>query len=497
MGARARLAANRAAVQEKLAARAAATSEIDQLRDKLEAGDATVTADVVRASIDKRSGVDAEIDILESLAAELRAEIERDDAMERLANQPLPNSGARAVAPTLQGRAYGDGVVQREERTYTAEKSRRGQVSYFADLYRSSGMSGGRDFDAEGRLQRHDQEVKVEREERGRTEGGAQERATTTSSFAGLIPPQYLVEQAALLMRAGRPVANSCVGMELPDEGMSFIIPRGTTGASAAVQATENSAVSSTDEVWANLTVPVATVAGQQDVSRQSLERGTPGIDQIIYNDIAGAYGVAVDQQVISGTGSSGQVFGILNTSGVNQATAFTAVVTAQTLYSKFAGQINAIQTTRFMSPSISFMHPRRWNWLLTQFDTQNRPLVVPQQVAMNPLGTLASLAAPPETLTNGNLITVPVVTDASIPTAVGTGVEDQIIIARREDLLLWEVGDGMPRRLQFEQTLGANLTVKLVGYNYIAFTAGRYPTAVGVIGGNAASAVGLVAPQF
>jgi HK97 family phage major capsid protein len=279
---------------------------------------------------------------------------------------------------------------------------------------------------------------------------------------------------------------------------MSFIIPRGTTGASAAVQATENSAVSSTDEVWGNLTVPVATVAGQQDVSRQSLERGTPGIDEIIYSDIAGAYGVAVDQQVISGTGSSGQVLGILATSGVNQATAFGAAATAQTFYSKFAGQINAIQTTRFMSPTISFMHPRRWNWLLTQFDSQNRPLVVPQNVAMNPLGTLAGLADPPATMANGNLITLPIVTDASIPTAVGTGPEDQVILARREDLLLWEVGDGMPRRLQFEQTLGANLTVKLVGYNYIAFSAGRYPTAVGIVGGNATtSGWGLAAPSF
>ena len=70
--------------------------------------------------------------------------------------------------------------------------------------------------------------------------------------------------------------------------------------------------------------------------------------------------------------------------------------------------------------------------------------------------------------------------------------------MARREDLLLWEDGDGMPRELRFEQTLGNQLTTKLVVYGYAAFTAGRYPTAVGVVGGNAGTAgFGLVAPTF
>ena len=92
--------------------------------------------------------------------------------------------------------------------------------------------------------------------------------------------------------------------LPLPDQGMSLILPRGTTGVSAAIQATENSSVSSTDEVWANVTLPVATIAGQQIVSRQSLERGTPGLDQLIYMDLAGAYAAALDTQLLTGSGS-------------------------------------------------------------------------------------------------------------------------------------------------------------------------------------------------
>jgi HK97 family phage major capsid protein len=93
-------------------------------------------------------------------------------------------------------------------------------------------------------------------------------------------------------------------------------------------QATENSALQNTDEVWGNLTVPVATIGGQQDVSRQTLERGTPGIDQIVYMDLAGAYHQELDRQVIAGSGASGQMLGVLNTASTSQSTAFGGVVT-------------------------------------------------------------------------------------------------------------------------------------------------------------------------
>ena len=280
---------------------------------------------------------------------------------------------------------------------------------------------------------------------------------------------------------------------------MSLIIPRGTTGASAAIQATENSSVSSTDEVLANLTIPVVTIAVQQDISRQSLERGTPGIDTLVYLDLAGAYGVALDAQVLTGTGSSGQMLGVLQTAGIGQATAFGAAATAATFYSKVAGQVSGIETTRYLAPTAIAMHPRRWNWLVAQGDSQGRPLVVPN--ANGPFNAFASFDQPvdtPASVPVGSLQGLPVLTDASIPTSVGTGPEDQVIVYRREDMLLWENGDGMPRELSFEQTLGNQLTVKLVAYNYAAFTAGRYPTAVGVVGGNAGTiGYGLIAPTF
>lgn len=468
-------------IKAKLAERATHTKAIEDVRsaclsetrDPNEAEAQTVT----EAQTAQRA-IDAEVETMQATVAGYREEKARDEAADKLSREVHPAAGRPAydkVARTGQ-----------EPRTYTAQTSQEG-VSFFSDAYRF--QSG--DMSARERLERHGQEVKVERE--------ATERATTTSSFAGLIVPQYLVDQAALVARAGRPFANTLQKLPLPDQGTQFQIPRGTTGAATAIQATENSSVQSTDEVWANVTVNVSTIAGQQDVSRQSLERGTPGIDALIYLDLAGAYGVNLDSQVLSGSGGSGQMQGVLGTSGVNQATAFGAAATATTFYSKVAGQVNAVETTRFMAPNHIAMHPRRWNWLISQVDSQGRPLAVP-----NPNGPFNALAVANEPLDTSLAAAVglfqglPVTTDASIPTAVGTGPEDQVIVYRSNDLLLWEDGDGMPRELRFEQTLGNQLTVKLVVYGYAAFTAGRYPTAVGIVGGNAGTAgFGLIAPTF
>jgi HK97 family phage major capsid protein len=480
------LAAIRAAIAAAIQKRSAAQAALVACRDN-EAS----TAEEITTATAERDAIDAEITTLQARETELVAEETREAELTALMNRVQPGTGAVPQARGA-GREHGDGVITSEARTYSGEKDRTGEASFFADLYRST-KPGTRDFAAEQRLQRHDTEVRVEQEAR------MSERATTTTSFASLIPPQYLVDEYALLARAGRPFANSVVQMELPDTGMSFIIPRGTTGATAAVQSTQNSAVSSTDEVWADLTIPVATIAGQQDISRQSLERGTPGIDRIVFADIAGAYGVAVDQQALSGTGASGQVLGALATSGVNQATAFTAAATPATAYTKMAGQLSAIETTRFLAPDLIVMHPRRWNWFLGQVDSAGRPFVVPDTNGpFNALGVAREPIDTPSTAPVGKMLGLNVITDASIPTAVGTGPEDQILIVRRADIMLWEDGPGTPRELTFEQTLGNQLTVKLVAYGYIAFTAGRYPTAVGIVGGNAGTAgFGLAAPVF
>lgn len=405
---------------------------------------------------------------------------------------------ARAAAghrEVPEARGVGGARVTNEERTYTAEKNRRGQASFFADAYRSQ-MQGN--ADASQRLARHAEEARREGQ-------GVEQRATTTASYAGLVVPQYLVDMFAPVLRTGRPLANQVTRMPLPAQGMTLDVPRGTTGAAAASQATQNSALQNTDQVWADLVVPVCTIGGQQDVSRQSLERGTPGMDSIVGLDLAQAYNAELDRQVANGSGASGQMLGILQTAGIFQATAYTAAVTAATFYSKTAGAVSAVASAgTVVTPNAWFMHPRRWYWLLAQLDSQGRPLAVPNPngafnalaINTNPGGYSADHDVDPS-VPVGIFHGLPVYLDANIPTAVGSGPEDQSFVADLTKAYLWEDNGGVPRQLKFEQTLGQNLTIKLVLFNYCAFTAGRYPTAFGVTGGNSAAGFGQVTPVF
>ena len=296
-----------ARLREQINARISAYNEHTRALNELRGADAPDQA-AIDAAATARAAVEAEINAQKERLNTLEEELRHDQAIQALQSQVTP---LRQEAGDGTSREQGVGVQVREARTYSAENA--GVRSFFADAFRAE---HGSDFQARARLERHMVEV--------RTEGELTARAQTTGGAAGLVVPQYLVDMVAPIVRAGRPIANTVMGLSLPAEGMSIIIPRGTTGASVASQATENTSVSNTDEAWTNLTVPIVTIAGQQDVSRQLLERGA-GIDALVYADLAQAYMTELDRQVVVGTGSSGQMLGILNTAGINQATAFGA----------------------------------------------------------------------------------------------------------------------------------------------------------------------------
>lgn len=462
---------------------------------KMGRGEERATDEDVDAVLAERATIDEDLVKVRARLEQLRAAKAEDDATA---------SAQRQSTPTQTRQPAYDQVarVTREERTYSQHKDARGETSWFRDMYLQREKNDPR---ATERLQRHGREVEVEL----RAGREMQSRAVATSGFAGLVTPQWLLDLAAEPLRSGRPVANAVQGLPLPAEGMTLNIPRGTTSATAAAQATENSNVSNTDEVWADLSIPVRTISGQQDVSRQSLERGMPGLDALVYLDLAGAYHGELDRQVITGSGASGEMLGIRNTAGISTATAFGAAPTAATFVSKTAGQIAAVASVGTkVVPNMWFWHPRRWGWINSLSDSQGRPLVVPG--VGGPMNVPAFNANPgaysgdgDQTSTNtlvsvGSMHGLPIFTDTNIPINVGTPLEDLAFVVDRRHMMLWEDGNGQPRELRFEQTLGNQLTVKLVIYGYAAFTAGRYPGAVGRVGGaDTVAAQGLVAPSF
>ena len=311
-------------------------------------------------------------------------------------------------------------------------------------------------------------------------------RTDGTGGYA--IPPLWLMSQFVELARAGRAYANVVNGQALPGGTDSINIPKVATGTASAIQTADNAAVQETDLTDTFINAPVRTIAGQQDVAIQLLDQSPVSFDEVIFRDLVADYATKTDLQVISGSGSAGQVTGVRATSGITTVTYTDATPTVAKLYSKVADAVQRVHTLRFMAPTVIVMHPRRWAYLLAASDSNGRPLVVPD--AGNPQNAVATLGSVGSQQVVGQMHGLPVITDPSMPTNLGAGTnEDVIHVLRASDILLYE--SGLRSRVLPDVGSG-NLTVRLQVYGYLAFTAARYPASVVEIGGT-----GLVSPTF
>ena len=442
-------------------------------------------------ALERRDVVKSEMDlILEAVAAESRTDLtaeetEKVDALvtesraldakiEKFTTQAAADAKVAemrsSVAAVITPRVGGTSIT-REARTYTPEAP----VSFVKDVFNAQ-VRG--DYAAQERLARHTREESIER------------RDVDTSNFAGLVVPQYLVELAAPFARAGRPTADFATSKHtLPPAGMSLEISRMTTGTSTAIQETQNTAVSETDADDTLLSIPVRTIAGQQDLSRQAIERGT-GIDTFVVADLIRSWHTTLDNQVLNGTGSNGQFKGIQNSGG--NAVTFTATTpTVALLYPKLADAIQKIQSNVFETPTHWIMHPRRLAFLLAAVDGSNRPLVVP--TAGGPTNAVATGAGAAGYANSGySMMGLPIIADANVVTNLGAATnQDQIYCVAAPEMHLWEQ-PGSPFALSFDATGASSLTIKSVVYGFGAFSAERYPLAASIISGT-----GLVAPTF
>ena len=441
--------------------------------------------------VERRDAVKAEMDaILEAVASENRTDLTAeettkvdalvaesrslDEKIEKLSAQADADrkaAEARAAVADIAAPKVGGFKVTSEARTYSPD----GEASFFRDAYSAQFRS---DYAAQERLARHQREESIERRDVG------------TAQFDGLVIPQYLVDLAAPYARAGRPFADFATNkMTLPPSGMTLNISRMTTGSSTAVQVTQNDAVSETDVDDTLLTVNVRTIAGQQDLSRQAIERGT-GIDTFVAADLIRSWHTTLDAQLLNGSGNAGQIQGLRNAGG-NAITFTSTAPTVGLLYPKLADAIQQIQTNSFLNPTHFVMHPRRLAFLLAAVDSTNRPLVVP---AANGPTNAAGVGAGSAAYGNSGyqMMGLPIVTDANIGTTYGTTTnQDEIYVVTAGESHLWEQ-PGSPFTLRYDATGAGNLTIKTVVYGYAAYSAGRYPTAASIISGT-----GLSAPTF
>ena len=444
--------------------REAAVAKLDAISAKVEADGRTMLLASEKRAFDRvMADVEAADARIEQLEAQAHRKAIADDAAARY-------SGSRAH-------------VGNEAVTYDGDPRGTGP-SFIRDL---TGASRG-DWAAAERLNRHSQEIGVLAEERARA-GRPELRDLTRVDGAGgsFVPPLCLIDQYVQLARAARPTADACTRFELPPGTDSIVLPKVSTGTATAIQTADNAAVQETDLTDANLTAPVRTIAGQQDVAIQVLEQSPGNVaEQAIMADLLADYATKLNVQVLNGSGASGQSTGILQTASIGSVAYTDATPTVPEIYPKLASALSTIASARFLGCTHFVMHPRRWAWFCAALDTQNRPLVLPSDGAVNAAGLQVTGDAQGVV---GRLLGCTVISDPSIPTTLGGGTEDIIIAARLEDVWLFE---SAPRFRVLPDVLSANLTVRLQAYGYLAVHAGRYPSAVATVGGT-----GLIAPTF
>lgn len=445
---------------------------LDSLREKRESKTSMIESIVERAAEEVRDLTEVELVNVEALNTEIK---KLDERIEQISDIELRNSKAAdlaakvdATAPKSEKRSASPAYVIKEELTY----SERTAGNFLNDAMKAQ---FGNDYEARERIQRHQNEMSVEM------------RAASTSSFDGLVVPQYLVDLYAPLARAGRPFADAARKHVMPQQGMSVVISRITTGTDVAYQTSQNTAAVSQDPDDTTLTVNINTIAGQNSVSKQALMRGY-NIENIVLGDLIRAYNTKLDNSLLNGTGSNGQPLGLAGmTTGI--LVTYTATTgTVAGVFPKIADAIQQVQSTIYASPNAIIMHPRRLGFFLAGLDGSNRPLVVP--TANNPQNAMGVGTGLPSYGNSGySLLGLPIITDANVATNLGASTnQDAIYVVDLNECHLWEEA---PTYVKFEEPAG-KVAINIVLFGYSAFTSLRYPGAIAAINGT-----GLATPSF
>jgi Phage capsid family len=393
----------------------------------------------------------------------------------------LPTSDSRTPSRTTSV------SVTRNERTYhpgrDEERGLRNSPGG-AFLLDVAGAAMG-DYAAQERLMRHTQEMRVDRP-------WLEERANSgTVNFGGLVVPQYAVEDAAPAVSAARPLADVMTNRTLPQDGMSVNVSRITTPTSAAVQATENTAVSTQAIDDTLLTLPVETAAGYVQLSRQAVERGTLTED-ITVADLLTRVAVALENQMISEA-----TVGLAASATGQTYTNATVDTTAVPTFLKQLPQAQSAVDTALQSrtrPCVVVMAPRRFNWI-TAASSSTWPVLSGVSTPVQSTGLQLSNDYGPAVravMANGMRVVVDAnVTTVALGTALSGGTQDHVYVISAQESYLYEP----PQRtvlIRAEQPSSNQLGVLFTAYEYFAYTFSRYPSQSILVNGT-----GLASPTF
>lgn len=281
--------------------------------------------------------------------------------------------------------------------------------------------------------------------------------------FVGIFPsglPQLLAEAFATAVSNKATLTPRLRREPLPAKGQSVEVPIFTSTVAVTSQTDDNAAVTESSPSTDTLVLPVRTLSAFVDRSLQ-LERAA-NIDRAIAVAIGESYAAELERQLIEGIGASGEVLGILNSSPGTEVVLDDADPTAAEVMDAI-GETVAGVATQSGTPEddlLVLVHPRRSAWLRTNLSS-TFPLF--------PFST-------------------PILSVPSIPTDLGAGTQDVIIVCDPSELLLMA---GPPKIVVHSDiTESSTLTARVLAYAFVAFTAARRPEALGTLTGTS-----LVAP--
>lgn len=341
------------------------------------------------------------------------------------------------------------------------------------------------------------------------------------------VPPLWLVDEIVPYLRAGRTLADLWHNFPLPSGTDSINIPRFVVGTATGTQPGDGGAVPGRDAQDSFVHAQVMTVAGQEDAAMQLLDQSPLNYDEIVLMDLAADYNMQVSAQLMLGAGfpqlngmfPTGQLWGngTLGTAGPTNSGHY-AIANAlaanqfignpgggtTSMYTG-SGQLKSkIGRTRFLPPSGWVCNPAVWEALSTAPDSNNRPLLVPDQ--NGPFNAVAIAGDAAAEGPQGRYLTLPISADPNIPltfggtgatqpsigaisnghtapvdgsggTAANANVYTPLIAARWDDLFFWE---GTFRTRVLTEVLSGNLAVRFQGYAYCASMPNRYQDGAG-----------------
>ena len=298
----------------------------------------------------------------------------------------------------------------------------------------------------------------------------------------------HLADDWVNVARPTRPFARVVTNRALPPGTDTLNVPKVLTGSATSAHA-DLGVVQETDPTTGVTSVPVKTLAGQVDVSRQALDRSAPGLDEIIFADLRADYDMRLDLQILTGLGSGANAKGVLSDSNRLSVTWTQASPTVQLFGNQVADAQQQIYAQTFRAPTHLILHPRRWSWILAAADSTGRPLISPQGAQVNSPGTATAAIGEGAVGVFQNLS---VILDANLPTNLGAGTnQDAVIVTAAAQNYLCELPGGPVLKVD-EEVLSGNLAVRLQAYSYFAFTSELRSKANAEIIGT-----GLVPPAF